>query len=401
MSKVSIIMPVYNGAKYIREAISSILAQTFKDWELIVVDDGSTDETESVVASLDIPLKFLKQHNSGPSAARNLGLQLATGDYVVFLDADDTLDPSFLDLTVKELDRLGDTVVGVCCGWVYTDQVGQELYHTRVTRAGYLGLQDFLITNLFPIHAFLTPRPSLLSVNGFDTNIFAMEDWDLWLRLIAKGGQFYAIPICLARYRLHGFTNSHQPDRMRSGRLSALEKIFSGNDLQQDIQLLKARVFGKALIQSSVELYAAERDNEAIGNFCEAIRLCPDLLEEDETLYAVICAQQPVGYKSTGEFLDLAFSERRLLNALRAGFQIVRSSDLRLSQRVHSRGYQILGDLAHRQGHMKMARHYLFTAIKYDADCIYHGNALWSLAKSVIGPKWLKILRGPKEHKFV
>lgn len=399
MSKVSVIMPVYNGAKYIGEAIGSVFAQTYRDWELIVVDDGSTDDTESVIANLSLPLKFLKQQNRGPSAARNLGLQSATGKYVAFLDADDTWDQNFLSMTVCQLDSLDKSVVGICSGWVYTDEYGTELPHTRVLRDGYMGLQDFLITNPFPIHAILARRNLLLSVNGFDDQILAMEDWDLWLRLIAIGGRFYAIQACLAKYRLHGLTNSRQPDRMRAGRLKALEKLFARNDLPYEIQVQKSSVLGRALIQSSVELYAVERDSEALSNFSEAIRLCPGLLENYEILHAVVCAQQPVGYKGTGEFLNLTSGEQRLLDAIQAGLKAAEHSE-KSSQRVYGKAYLTLGRLAYNQHRMDITRRYIYVALKHDLRCI-NWDILQLLAKSLLGSKLLDVLRDLKEQKFV
>jgi glycosyltransferase involved in cell wall biosynthesis len=399
MAKVSVIMPVYNGAKYIGEAIGSVFAQTYKDWELIVVDDGSTDDTESVVANLSLPLKFLRQQNLGPSAARNLGLRSATGKYIAFLDADDTWDQNFLSMTVCQLDGLDKSVVGICSGWVYTDEYGTELPHTRVSRDGYLGLQDFLITNPFPIHAILARSNLLLSVNGFDDQIHAMEDWDLWLRLIAMGGQFYAVQSCLAKYRLHGLTNSRQPDRMRAGRLRALEKLFARNDLPVDIQVRKPCVFGRAHIQSSVELYAVERNSEALSEFCEAAQMCPRLLVDDEILYAVVCAQQLVGYKGTGEFLNLASGEQRLLDAIQVGLKAAGHSE-KSSRRVYGKVYLTLGHLAYNQHRMRITRRYIYLALKHDISCL-NGDTLQLLAKSLFGSKLLVVFRDLKEHKFV
>jgi GT2 family glycosyltransferase len=398
--KVSIIMPVYNGAQHIREAIASVFAQTYTDWELIVVDDGSTDDTVNVVASLGVSLTFLKQQNHGPSAARNLGLHSATGSYVVFLDADDLWHENFLDTTVTQLDQVDDDVVGVGSGWVYTDQDGKELSHTRMSRTGYLGLHDFLVTNPFPIHAILTRREALLSVDGFDTQILAMEDWDLWLRLIATGGRFCGVQPCLAKYRLHGSTNSRQPDRMRAGRLRALEKLFARNDLPLDIQLLKPRIMGQALIQSSVELYAVQRDAEALGNFCQAVRLSPELLEDEDVFFAIICAQQPVGHKSTAQFLHLATGERRLLAAIQASSQSLGVSNTQLLQRAYSRAYLILGRLAYIKREMDITRRYIYLALKSDLGCFYRTNAIWLWAKSLISPRWFEIFRSPGEDRF-
>jgi GT2 family glycosyltransferase len=401
MSKVSIIMPVYNGAKYIAEAINSAFAQTYKDWELIVVDDGSTDDTEEIVVSLGLPLKFIKQQNCGPSAARNLGLQAATGTYIVFLDADDEWDHDFLEKTASQLDRLDESVAAVCSGWLYIDKEGQELPHTRMSRDGYLGLEDFLINNPFPLHAILTRKELLLSVHGFDSQILAMEDWDLWLRLLGTGRRFYAIRSPFAKYRLHGLSNSREPDRMRRGRLHALEKLFARADLLADMQALKPRILGRALTQSSVEFFAVGRDREALRDFCEAIQVCPELFEDDEVFYAIICAQQPVGYKGTGEFLDLESGERRLVDSIRAALSTSDVPDTKLSSQVYGRAYLVLSRLAYSQRRMDLTRHYMYLALKHDATLIRNGNVLKLGAKSLLGPKWLDMLKRLRDGNVV
>jgi hypothetical protein len=140
-----------------------------------------------------------------------------------------------------------------------------------------------------------------------------------------------------------------------------------------------------------------DRDSEAQLEFSEAIRIFPELLAEDEIFYAVACANQPIAYKSSGEFLDLASGERQLFRAIQA----VQASDMKQPQQVYARAYLTLGRLAYGQRHMDVARRYLYLALKYDIHCLRNSNVLQLLAKSLIGPKWLDILKGLKEHNFV
>src|SRR5262245_7900755 len=116
--RISIILPLYNKAAYVGRALSSILSQSFEDYELLVVDDGSTDEGASVVRSFrDRRITMLYQSNGGPGAARNLGLRYAQGDLVAFLDADDEWLPHYLSESVKLLDRSKEGARAVTSGY--------------------------------------------------------------------------------------------------------------------------------------------------------------------------------------------------------------------------------------------------------------------------------------------
>ena len=112
---VSIIMPCYNGEAFLAEAVGSVLAQTFRDFELIVVDDGSTDGSADILARYVDPVRVIRQTNRGVSAARNVGIAAARGDFIAFLDADDTWESEFLDEMVK---GMADPRTAIAyCGW--------------------------------------------------------------------------------------------------------------------------------------------------------------------------------------------------------------------------------------------------------------------------------------------
>src|SRR5712692_4951140 len=126
--RVSIIVPVYNGGRYILSALATVRAQTFSDWELIVVDDGSTDEMAAIVAQSprDERRHVIRQINSGRSSARNRGLAGARGELVAFLDVDDAWQPTYLARMCAALDQ-APQAVAAACGWQYMDEAGQPL----------------------------------------------------------------------------------------------------------------------------------------------------------------------------------------------------------------------------------------------------------------------------------
>ena len=117
--RVSVIVPLFNKAPYIERALSSVAAQTYRDFELIVVDDGSTDEGPRIVEAFnDLPIHLIRQENAGPGAARNRGLELAQGELVAFLDADDEWLPNYLSENVRLLDEYGLDANGpAMCNW--------------------------------------------------------------------------------------------------------------------------------------------------------------------------------------------------------------------------------------------------------------------------------------------
>jgi len=180
---VSIVLPAYNAGPFIQETIESVQRQTYEDWELIVVDDGSTDDTAQKVRAyldLDDRVKLIRQANAGKSAARNAGLDAATGDFVTFVDADDSFLIRKLEIQVDLLRRSPniDVVVG---GHVRTDQVGQVL--TATTRVDGTSIELPRYAGGCPFSLFTALfRSSVLKTIRFDIGRQWGEDWEFLLR---------------------------------------------------------------------------------------------------------------------------------------------------------------------------------------------------------------------------
>jgi glycosyltransferase involved in cell wall biosynthesis len=200
---VSVIIPCYNYARFLPDAVASVLAQTCADWELIVVDDGSGDATLATVQQLmvqhpDRRIRLFQQPNAGPAAARNTGAERAVGEYLLFLDADDMLEPPLLEQALAVL-REQPTV-----GFVYS---GMHLFGQDEHEWPSVSFDLALLTlyNYVLPHA-LVRRAAWQQVGGFDTarSLWAFEDWDFWLRVAAAGWQGWHIAAPLIRYRRHG-----------------------------------------------------------------------------------------------------------------------------------------------------------------------------------------------------
>ncbi len=181
---VSVVIPIFNGASFIARAVDSVLAQTCTDFEIIVVDDGSTDDTRSVLAQLakTSAIICLHQNNAGPAQARNSGIQSARGEYIAFLDCDDIWFPEKLEAQLAIL--RGTSQPGlVYSNYEVIDPTGRIIQHAKAGKSqdalhiAFTGGQAPLLSTI------LMPRTLLEQVGGFDPNLWVSEDSDLMLRL--------------------------------------------------------------------------------------------------------------------------------------------------------------------------------------------------------------------------
>jgi glycosyltransferase involved in cell wall biosynthesis len=200
--QVSVIIPCYNYARFVPDAIASVIAQTFVDWELIVVDDGSTDTTLTTAQQLmaqhpDRRMRVFHQPNRGNAAARNTGAERAVGEYIMYLDADDLIAPTYLERTTAIL-RNQPTV-----GFVYTGMrlFGEDRHDWPSTtyNARLLPIENMVLS-----HALLR-RAAWEQVGGFDSihPLYGLEDWDFGLRLATAGWQGRHLDELLVFYRRH------------------------------------------------------------------------------------------------------------------------------------------------------------------------------------------------------
>ncbi|KAA3661579.1 MAG: glycosyltransferase family 2 protein, partial [Chloroflexi bacterium] len=178
---VSVIIPSYNYANFLPEAVESIFNQTFQDFEVIVVDDGSTDNTQEVVQTFMVRDRFhyIYQENQGLAATRNTGLRAAKGDFVAFLDADDIILPNKLEVQVNWLRNNPDFGL-VGSGYYYMDEHGVPIEEQRPwLRSPHLKIEDLLFDCPFIVHAILVKKEWVDKVGGFDKRVRRVEDWDL------------------------------------------------------------------------------------------------------------------------------------------------------------------------------------------------------------------------------
>jgi glycosyltransferase involved in cell wall biosynthesis len=242
MSIISVIIPVYNGEKTIFKTIESVLNQTFTNFELIVIDDGSQDSTLKVIDEISDPrMKVFSYPNAGVSASRNRGLAKATGEFISFLDADDLWTPDKLEAQFKALEE--NPQAAVAYSWSdWIDESGQFLRpggHITVNGNAYtkLLLRDFVESGSNP----LIRRRALAKVGGFDESLVHGEDWDLWLRLAACY-EFVTVPSSQILYRISPGSASFDVWKMEAGSLRIIERSFA--QAPESLQKLKREVLG-------------------------------------------------------------------------------------------------------------------------------------------------------------
>lgn len=200
--RVSVIVPMYESSATVGETIESVRAQAFEDWEIVVVDDGSTDGSGGVVeraAARDGRVRLVRQENRGLAGARNTGIEASGGEYVYFLDADDWLAPGGLG-----------ALYGAACasphgaafgGFAWHDAGGAALVSELMPSCPEAGLNEFLDFNRLPVHGQMMSRTTL-GKRRFREQLRVVEDYDLWLRLGEQGVRWIALDRVVCRYRL-------------------------------------------------------------------------------------------------------------------------------------------------------------------------------------------------------
>lgn len=227
----SVIIPTFNRAALLREALASVADQTFHDFEVIVVDDGSSDDTEWVVQRCGVPVNFLRQENRGPGAARNLGLQHARGDYIAFLDSDDQWFPWTLQTYHKT--TVTQNLPAFMSG--FSRPLEERAAHPA-TESAALNIRTFshlleACTDRVPpvggTPSICLSRAALEETGGFASRKISGEDTDLWLRLGLMPGFVRILnpPVFLQRRHSDNVTNQLEPSIAGARYLMQQEKI--------------------------------------------------------------------------------------------------------------------------------------------------------------------------------
>ncbi len=261
--RVSVIIPTHNYGRYLGPAIESLRRQSFSNWECIVVDDGSSDETPEVMrAFADARIRLVRQEQAGPSSARNRGLAESTGEFVQFLDADDLLGSMKLEAQVGILDDRPDVDLAYCGALYFRDELGSLassrmwLDHPPLRAGSGSGLEmlsKLVDENIAVVEAPLVRRSLMDRVGGFNPDLRRMEDWEYWLRCALAGARFLYDPrddpAYLCHVRVHESGISGDRIAMLESYISIREEI---HDRLPDPELRRLNL--RRLHEQSAEL---------------------------------------------------------------------------------------------------------------------------------------------------
>lgn len=262
---VSVIIPTYNHSEFIGKALQSVIDQTYTNWEAIVIDNHSDDDTDSVINSfVDPRIKLLKIHNNGVIAAsRNMGIQHARGVWIAFLDSDDCWYPKKLDRCIQELERGYDLI---CHGEVWLnirDNVrnARNVFYGPESRAIF---QSLLFSgNCISTSAVVVRRHYLETVSGFNEspNMVTAEDYHLWLKLSRAGAHIGFLNEMLGEYVIHDGNSSKAILRNMNALRAVFENIYS----EIKIKTIKYRILAHR--QRAIIAYSGARGFQSIGGY--------------------------------------------------------------------------------------------------------------------------------------
>lgn len=245
MEKISVIMPCYNDGKYITEAIHSVEEQTYHNWEIIIIDDGSDEEeTIHILNSIkSAKITVLHSEHLRPAGARNYGIQNATGKYILPLDSDDKIDRTYMEKAVKILESSPDVGAVYCKADLFGEKSG-------IWDLPDYSFQTMLLDNIVFVTA-LFYRDDWEKVGGFSTNMYSgMEDYDFWLSILETGKKIYQISEVLFHYRIKPVSRTTGFQNNCSQVQNTYQKIYENHiDFYHQHYDEYARVLRDALIE--------------------------------------------------------------------------------------------------------------------------------------------------------
>jgi len=304
MSRVSIIIPCYNQAEFVAEAVESALNQTFPDVEVIVVDDGSVDNPHLALRPYQSRIRYIRQENRGLSAARNTGLAASSGDYLLFLDSDDCLAADALTRHTAILEAHSEYAL-TYSAWRQVSENGVEILgevHPR--EQGYI-LEKLLKRNFFFFCSGTVIRRSCLyQVGSFDETLSWGEDGDLWLRLASMNWPFGYLDEPLMNYRIHhkSMTAKIAPHQIKGWSI-VLDKFFAQPNLPAHIYALKVDCYSILHFETAGRYARIGKIQLAQGQIHEGLKINPAVDENWLLEWLAGTALDPRTY-NPGELID-------------------------------------------------------------------------------------------------
>jgi glycosyltransferase involved in cell wall biosynthesis len=278
VQKVSVIIPNYNYGRFLRQAIQSALGQSLKPHEVIVVDDGSTDDSNEILRSFGDQIIAVEQENSGVGAARNKGAEIASGDLLAFLDADDYWHSDKLKKQVRKFES--DTEIGfVHCGLTNVDENGAYVDDYLAGDEGRVADRLLRFQPVVIATTVIVRRDVFLKIGGYDTSpdLHPSEDWDLCYRL-SRETKLGFVREPLHYYRHHGQGGHTNIERMERAMLIAYKKAFATPS--KDLRLLRDEAYGNLYMVLAGSYYHAGQVGNSVRCALKSLAHKPILISK-------------------------------------------------------------------------------------------------------------------------
>lgn len=402
---VSVVIPNFNHAQYLGAAITSVLTQSYPSIEIIVVDDGSTDDSRAVAACFGQRIRYIWQENRGLSAARNTGIRAATGEYIGLLDADDLYEPNYLTTMIETLQE-NPEADGLYCGYQFVDQDNRPLSQIEARLIPTEQLYDMLLDgNFFVPESVLVHQRCYASAGGFDETLRACEDWDMWLRIIRQH-MIIGTDAVLTRHRVLAGSMSSDPTRMIDNRLAVLKKhIGPEPDAQMNVNSRANKAYSAAYLISAIEYLQFADEARAYVCLQKAAQCYPALLLQLSTFFELICGNQPKGERGNFATLDIAENTQvltRLLDKLFLELDDTSAAALALRQSkrpIYALADFALGLLSYGARQFAPARHYLWRALCNDPKLRSNQQLISTLTRTCLNPRLVEWVSKQRRRK--
>jgi glycosyltransferase involved in cell wall biosynthesis len=275
---ISVVIPTYNRAEYLRQALDGVLAQTFKDYDIIVVDDNSTDGTKELVASYGANVRYICQENKERGAGRNNGVKNSESEYIAFLDSDDMWLSNHLEVCLEALKQDRDAGLSFSGSYI-VDENGNI-----ISKMGLRPFNGYVLRDIVAAYSSggcnassCLIRKKVFDRAGYfseDRDLSGSEDWEMWARL-SSYTKFVWTGKYTAKIRFHTLKSSINADKMAKSMKMALDLLYDNSDISPKIEDLRDRAYSRLYTVTAINYYAAGDMGTARRYIKEAVKIHP------------------------------------------------------------------------------------------------------------------------------
>lgn len=277
---ISVVIPAYNAAGYLRDALNSVLTQKRHADDVIVIDDGSKDNTGEVAQSFGNRIRYIRQENAGVMVARNRGIAEANGDWIAFLDADDAWFPDKLRRQTQFLETLGTPALLCCDSVVFWTDPPPPPGNSVVPAPSRVNIEQLLQRNYIGTSTVLLPKTALTASGGFSGRYDHAEDWAVWLRIASTGLPIWHMQEQLVAYRLAPNALGTRPPRyLRDVEIRIIKDFVREHDCHFPLRVIRQALAGNH-IRTALNYDAIQCFYAAAGEILHSIITWPITLPE-------------------------------------------------------------------------------------------------------------------------